>query len=151
MAVYSINEINNILKGELIGNTDQKIEGPEELQKASKNHLTFIGSKKYAKYWIDSKACAALVAENSTIEPGDNRAFIKVKNVDLAMAKVLELFEPSTPVFDTEIHPTAVIHETANIGSGAKIGANCYVGKDVELGSNVVLYPNVCVFDETAT
>lgn len=149
MISYSITELNNILKGELIGHTNQKIEGPEELQKASSNQLTFIGSKKYVKYWADSNACAALVGDNSTIEPGDNRAFIKVKNVDLAMAKVLELFDLPTPVFDTDIHPTAVIHKTAKIGNGSKVGANCYIGKDVELGNDVILYPNVCVFDET--
>ncbi|MGO3183543.1 MAG: UDP-3-O-(3-hydroxymyristoyl)glucosamine N-acyltransferase [Aequorivita sp.] len=149
MISYSISEINNILKGELIGGTDQRIEGPEELQKASDKQITFIGSNKYAKSWPDSKACAAIVNDTLTIEPGENRAFIKVKNADLAMAKVLELFNPSTPVFDTDIHPTAVIHETAKIGDGCKIGPNCYVGKDVELGNGVVLYPNVCVFDET--
>ena len=149
MTSYSISEINNILKGELIGNTSQKIEGPEEIRKASSNQITFIGSKKYEKFWRDSKASAALVSSNLDIEPGDNRAFIKVKNVDLAMAKLLELFNPPAPVFDTDIHPTAVIHETAKIGEGCKIGANCYVGKDVELGKEVILYPNVCVFDET--
>jgi UDP-3-O-[3-hydroxymyristoyl] glucosamine N-acyltransferase len=149
MASYTISELNNILKGEIIGNTDQNINGPEELQKANCNQLTFIGGKKYVKYWADSKASAALVGHDINIEPGSNRVFIKVKNVDLAMAKVLELFNPPTPVFDTDIHPTAVIHETAKIGVGSKIGANCYVGKDVELGNEVILYPNVCVFDET--
>lgn len=149
MTSYSINELNEILKGELIGNTNQKIDGPEELRKASNKHITFIGSKKYEKFWSESNACAALVNENSKIEPGDNRAFIRVKNVDLAMAKILELFCPPAPVFDTEIHPTSVIHETAKIGDGCKIGANCYIGKDVELGNGVILYPNVCVFDET--
>jgi UDP-3-O-[3-hydroxymyristoyl] glucosamine N-acyltransferase len=146
---YSLSEINNIVKGELIGHTSQKIEGPEELQKASNNQITFIGSKKYAKFWPDSKACVALICNNLDIDPGENRAFIKVKNVDLAMAKILELFNPPAPVFETNIHPTAVIHETAKIGNGCKIGANCYVGKGVELGNKVILYPNVCVFDET--
>lgn len=150
MTSYSVSEINNILKGELIGDTTQKIEGPEELQKASCNQITFIGSKKYERFWADSKASVALVSCNENIEPGENRAFLKVKNVDLAMAEILELFNPSTPVFDTDIHPTAVIHETAKIGDGCKIGANCYVGKDVELGNGVILYPNVCVFDETS-
>lgn len=149
MASYTISELNNILKGEIIGNTDQNINGPEELQKANCNQLTFIGGKKYVKYWTDSKASAALVGYDINIEPGNNRAFIKVKNVDLAMAKILELFNPPTPVFDTDIHPTAVIHDTAKIGAGSKIGANCYIGKDVELGNGVILYPNVCVFDET--
>ena len=149
MASYSIREINTILKGELIGDTSHKIEGPEEIQKASFNHITFIGSNKYVKFWAASKACATLIDFNLDMEPGDNRAFIKVKNVDLAMAEILALFNPPSPVFDIDIHPTAVIHETAKIGEGCKIGANCYVGKDVELGSEVVLYPNVCVFDET--
>ena len=149
MKSYSVSEINTIVKGELIGNTNQKIKGPEELQKASSNQITFIGSKKYEKFWGDSKACVALVNYNSNIEPGENRAFLKVKNVDLAMVKILELFNPPAPVFDTAIHPTAVVHETAKIGDGCKIGANCYIGKDVELGNKVILYPNVCVFDET--
>ncbi|CAM3505767.1 UDP-3-O-(3-hydroxymyristoyl)glucosamine N-acyltransferase [Zobellia roscoffensis] len=149
MTSFSVSEINDILKGELIGNTNQIIQGAEELKKANNNQISFIGSPKYSKIWSDSKACAALVCPKSVIEPGDNRAFIRVKNVDLAMAEILTLFKPSTPVFDTDIHPTAVVHETAKIGDGCKIGANCYVGKDVELGKGVILYPNVCVFDET--
>ena len=150
MASYTISEINTLLKGELIGATSQKIEGPEEIQKANSNQITFIGSNKYVKFWQDSKACAALINYDLNIEPGDNRAFLKVKNVDLAMAKILEFFNPKAPAFDTDIHPTAVIHETAKIGTGCKIGPNCYVGKHVELGSEVLLYPNVCVFDETS-
>lgn len=149
MVTYTISDINNILKGELIGHTNKPIEGPEQLQNASSNHITFIGSNKYVKYWAASKACAAIIDNNLTVEPGENRALIKVKNADLAMAKVLELFNPPTPDFEAEIHPTSVIHHTAKIGNGSKIGANCYVGKDVILGNGVVLYPNVCVFDET--
>ena len=149
MASYSISEINNILKGELIGNTNQQIEGPEQLQNANNNQITFIGSTKYIKLWADSKACAAVVNDNLNVEPGENRALIKVKNADLAMAKILELFNPPSPEFDTDIHPTAVIHESATIGDGCKIGANCYVGENVILGNGVTLYPNVCVFDET--
>ncbi len=150
MTSYSISEINAILKGELVGNTTQKIEGPEQLQNANNNQITFIGSNKYVKLWADSKACAAIVNDNLKVEPGENRALIKVKNADLAMAKILELFNPPTPEFDTDIHPTAVIHESAQIGKGCKIGANCYIGKNVILGSEVVLYPNVCIFDETS-
>jgi UDP-3-O-[3-hydroxymyristoyl] glucosamine N-acyltransferase len=149
MKSYSIQEINTILKGDLVGNTKQKISGPEELQKASNTQISIIGSSKYVKAWEVSNACAAIVNDNLQVEPDENRAIIKVKNADLAMAKLLEVFTPSTPVFEIDIHPTAVIHETANIGVGCNIGANCYVGKDVVLGDGVVLYPNVTIFDET--
>ena len=149
MTPYTLSEINTILKGELIGNTTHNIQGAEEIRKADTTQITFIGSSKYLKFWKDSKASVALVGANVDVEPGVNRAFIKVKNVDLAMGQILELFNPAPPVFDTDVHPTAVIHETAKIGSGCKIGPNCYIGKDVALGDGVILYPNVCVFDET--
>ena len=87
MASYTIQEINNLLKGELIGNTTQQIEGPEQLINAKSHHISFIGSTKYLKYWEDSKACAVVVNDNLTLEPGDNRAIIKVKNADLAIGR----------------------------------------------------------------
>ncbi|WP_166964953.1 UDP-3-O-(3-hydroxymyristoyl)glucosamine N-acyltransferase [Yeosuana marina] len=149
MKSYTIQEINALLNGVLVGDSSQRIDGPEQLEKAKINHISFIGSNKYVKLWANSKASIAIVNDNLTIEPGENRALIRVKNADLAMAKILELFNPSTPEFDVNIHPTAVIHPTAKIGGDCQIGANCYIGKNVVLGKGTVLYPNVCVFDET--
>lgn len=149
MKSFTIAQLNELLGGELIGNTTLEITGPEELNKANSNHISIIASTKYASFWKDSKACAAIINDNLELEPGKNRALIKVQNADLAMAKVLSAFEPEPPVFDTEIHPTAVIHETATLGIGCKIGANSYVGKDVVLGEGVTIYPNVTVLDQT--
>ncbi|WP_338358574.1 UDP-3-O-(3-hydroxymyristoyl)glucosamine N-acyltransferase [Yeosuana marina] len=149
MKSYTIQEINALLNGVLVGDSSQRIDGPEQLEKAKINHISFIGSNKYVKLWANSKASIAIVNDNLTIEPGENRALIRVKNADLAMAKILELFNPSTPEFDVNIHPTAVIQPTAKIGDDCQIGANCYIGKNVVLGKGTVLYPNVCVFDET--
>jgi len=149
MKLYSIHQINDILKGELAGNTDQQITAPEQLERAGKNHITFIGNTKYAKLWEQSKACAAVIDKKLELEPGENRALIRVKNPDLAMAQILEIFDPGPPQFDEDIHPSAVVHPSAKIGAGSKIGAGCYVGKDVVLGDAVVLYPNVTILDET--
>lgn len=149
MKSYTIREINEVLQGELLGDTNQQIIGPEELQRAENNHITFIGSSKYASMWETCKACAAIVDEKLKIEPGDNRALIKVKNADLAMAKLLEVFDPGPPEFENDIHPSANIHESATIGKDCKIGAGCYVGKNVVLSDGVNLYPNVTIMDET--
>tara|TARA_R110001583_G_scaffold95491_1_gene239313 strand:+ start:2631 stop:3623 length:993 start_codon:yes stop_codon:yes gene_type:complete len=149
MKTYTIQEINGILKGEIVGNTTHKITGPEQLERATTNHISFIGNRKYVHLWEASNACSAIVNDSLVVEPGENKAIIKVKNADLAMAKILELFNPYPPQFETDIHPTAVVHETATIGNGCKIGANCYVGINVVLGDGVILYPNVTIFDET--
>ena len=90
MKSYTIQEINEILKGEIIGNTFQKITAPEQLEAANESEISFIGNKKYEKLWSISKACVAVVNEDISIEPGEDRAFIKVKNADLAMSQVLD-------------------------------------------------------------
>jgi UDP-3-O-[3-hydroxymyristoyl] glucosamine N-acyltransferase len=148
MTSYSIQEINEVLKGTIVGNTTVKILAPEKLELAKTNEISFIGNKKYEKFWETSQACAAVVNEDISIEPGENRAFIKVQNADLAMSQVLELFAPPTPFFEINIHPTAFIDKTAIIGTGTRIGAGCYVGPKVTLEENVTLYPNVTILDE---
>lgn len=148
MKTYSIQQINDILKGVIVGSTTQNITAPEQLELAKDTEISFIGSKKYEKLWENSKACAAIVNEDISIEPGENRVFIKVKNADLAMSQVLELFAPPTPFFDADIHPTAVVDKTAVIGNGSRIGAGSYVGPNVQLGENVTIYPNVTILDE---
>ena len=149
MKSYTIGQINEVIKGVLAGNTTTLITGPEQLEYASDSQITFIGNKKYIKLWENSKACAAIINEDIALEPGDNRVLIKVKNADISMAELLELFVDETPVFETDIHPTAVIHPSAKIGNGCKIGAGCYIGKEVSLGNNTIIYPNVTILDNT--
>lgn len=148
MKTYSIQEINEVLKGEIVGSTSAKITAPEQLEMANSTEISFIGNKKYEKYWATSNACAAVVNEDISIEPGENKAFIKVKNADLAMSQVLELYAPDPPVFATQIHPTATIDSSATIGNGTKVGAGCYIGPNVTIGENSIIYPNVTILDE---
>ena len=147
MKSYSVQEINEVLKGEVIGSTSHLVTAPEQLEAASETEISFIGNKKYEKIWANSKACVAVVNEDIAIQPGENRAFIKVKNADLAMSQVLELFAHPMPAFSVDIHPSAVVDNTATIGTGAKIGAGCYIGPDVKIGANAIIYPNVTILD----
>lgn len=148
MKSYSIEEINEVLQGVILGRTQQKITAAEQLEVASDTEISFIGNKKYEKLWAASKASVAVVNDDISIEPGENRAFIKVKNADLAMSQILELFAPPPPLFHVDIHPTAVVDETAVIGAGAKIGAGSYIGPKVQIGENTTIYPNTTILDE---
>ena len=149
MKSFSIAEINSVLKGKILGETSAVINGPEQLEKAQEGDITVIGNRKYARLWENSNASAAVIDEKIALEPGANRVLIKVQNADLAMAQILELFDPGLPAFEQEIHPSAVVHETATLGKGCKIGANSYIGKNVVLGDGTVLYPNVTIMDDT--
>ena len=146
---FSLEEINQLIKGIIVGSTSQKIVAPQQLEAATENEISFIGNKKYERLWSTSNASVAIVNENIAIEPGENRAFIKVKNADLALCKILELFAEEPPVFHDNIHTSAVIDATARIGEGAEIGANVYIGPKVSIGKNVRIYPNVTILDES--
>jgi UDP-3-O-[3-hydroxymyristoyl] glucosamine N-acyltransferase len=148
MKPITIEAINSVLNGTIVGSTNQLITAPEQLEAAKESEISFIGNKKYEKLWQNSKASAAVVNEDIAIEPGENRVFIKVKNADLAMSQVLELFAPPPPKFEIEIHPTATIDASATIGKGTKIGANCYIGPNTTIGENSIIYPNVTILDE---
>jgi UDP-3-O-[3-hydroxymyristoyl] glucosamine N-acyltransferase len=148
MTSFTLEQINEIVKGIVVGNTTNTIQSPEQIETANENQITFIGSKKYEKLWLTSKASIAVVNQDITIEPGENKAFIKVKNADLAMSQVLEMFAPPTPHWEQNIHPTAVIHPSVKIGNGVKIGAGCYIGPNVVLGDDCMIYPNVTIFDD---
>jgi UDP-3-O-[3-hydroxymyristoyl] glucosamine N-acyltransferase len=149
MKSFTIQEINSLLNGELIGDSAHKIYAPEQIEKACKENITFIGHRKYARLWENSNASAAIIDEKIELLPGEGKAFIKVKDADLAMATLLEVFEPNSPSFEVDIHPTAVIDKTVQLGKGCKIGANSYIGKNVVLGDNVIVYPNVSIFDDS--
>jgi UDP-3-O-[3-hydroxymyristoyl] glucosamine N-acyltransferase len=148
MKTYSITEINEVLQGVIVGETTEKITAPEQLDLAKETEISFIGHKKYEKFWTTSNACAAIVNEDISIEPGENKAFIKVKNADLAMSQVLEMFAPPTPLFAVDVHPTANIDPTAILGNGVRIGAGSYIGPKVQIGENATNYPNVTILDE---
>lgn len=149
MKSFSLQEINDVLKGNIIGTLCNNITSPEQLDLATTNQISFIGNKKYEKQWSTSNASAAIVNEDISIEPGKNKAFIKVKNAELAMAQLLQLFAPETPKFDFDVHPNATIDNSVIIGEGSKIGAGCYLGPQVVIGKNVTIYPNVTILDHT--
>lgn len=149
MKEISIQTIANAIEGTLEGNAALIIKSPEQIEFASEGQITFIGSKKYTHLWQTSNASAVIINDGIAVEVPFNKAVIKVKNADLAMAQVLDLFADALPQFDMAIHSTAVVDATAIMGEACQIGANCFVGKNVVLGNNVTIHPNVTVFDHT--
>ncbi|MCK9995784.1 MAG: UDP-3-O-(3-hydroxymyristoyl)glucosamine N-acyltransferase [Candidatus Krumholzibacteria bacterium] len=150
MKKFTVEEIRQEVDGVLVGRPTIQITGLEEITAAQANQLTFVGDKKYISSWDESSASAAIVNDNLDIEPGPDRALIRVDDADLAMAQVLSLFEPDPPKYEQGIHSSAVVDPTAEIGEGASIGAGCYIGPGVVIGANTRLYPNVTILDDSS-
>ena len=150
MKQYTTEQINQAVNGTLDGSPTIMITGVEQISEATTNQLTFIREKKYIKLWDQSRASAAIVNNVLDVEPGKNRALFRVADADLAMASVLQLFEPEPPKYEPGIHSTAVVDPTAKIGEGTTIGAGCYIGFRVVIGTDTTIYPNVTVLDDSS-
>ena len=150
MKQYTTEEINQAVDGTLDGSPAIMITGVEQISEATTNQLTFIREKKYIKLWDQSHASAAIVNNVLDVEPGRNRALFRVADADLALALVLQLFEPEPPKCETGIHPSAVVDPTAIIDEGSTISAGCYIGSRVIIGTNTTIYPNVTVLDDSS-
>lgn len=146
-----IEEIAALIGGEVTGECPADIVGAEQIDRASPQQITFIGSKHYLNKWTNSRAGAAIISAGvaNDCHPGTGRAFVVVPNADLAMAKLLEAFEPPPPALEPAIHPTAIVDPTATIGAGVKIGAYCWIGPKVSLADGVRLYHHVSIYDDS--
>lgn len=148
MNQFSIEEIAQHVSGKIIGDKELFITGLEQIEQAQAGQLTFIGGRKYLKFWEQSRASAALVSEGLELSAG-NRTLIQVASADLAIAQVLELFAPDPPRFTAGVHETAVVDPTAQLGNNISIGPGCYLGPNVKIGDDCLLYANVTVMDES--
>lgn len=137
------------LGGELVGPGDIVITGMQALADAGDGDLSFVTGDKFIAAWSGSDAAAALVPRDLPIEAGDGRALIRVDNVELAVAAVLESLAPAWPMPDAGVHATAVVESDAHVADSARIGAGCYVGRGVSLGEGVVLHANVTVMNRS--
>jgi UDP-3-O-[3-hydroxymyristoyl] glucosamine N-acyltransferase len=159
---FTAGQIAEQLQGEVIGESSVELKGFAAANAARAGDLTFAEKESYFAAAEQSPAAAIIVSGDFT---SATKALIRVKNVRIAVARVLPLFFPAdaqvpgihaSAIIDpsAEIDPTAQIGPHCVIGARVKIGArsllmggnqigrDCQIGADVSLHPNVVLYPN---------
>lgn len=134
------------------------------LNRADRNHLSFVVGDKHLKAAAESGA-GALIASPQLIGKL-SQPLLAVANPHAAFAHAAALFHPE-PVLQPGIHPSAVVDPTAWIDAGAEIGANavigagsrigsgsrvgpgCVIGENVSLGQDCRLFPNVTLYSKS--
>ena len=135
---FTLKDIATAVDGKLIGDSNIIIEGVSEIQNGEKGTISFLGNQFYRKYIKSTLASAIIVSDVDYLNDKDG---IIVKNPQLAIAKVLNMFFPDN-YLSKGIHPNAVIDSSAKIGknvtveSGVVIGANAIIKENVFIGAN---------------
>ena len=140
----TVAELARLVGGKASGDANTVITGIAGIREAQRGDVTFLANKKYAPLLIECRASAAVVSQDVNVN-GMTMPAIKVKNPDMAFAKIVEAFAPEPPKFYKGIHPTVVLGEDVTVGKDVSIQAFTVIQDEVEIGDGTILAPGVYV------
>lgn len=156
--------ISQMLGGTIDGDPNTIITKPSKIEEGEEGSISFLSNPKYESYVYTTKASVVLVDQNFQPKQTINSTLIRVTNVYIAVAQLLEWYQNGLVEQWEGIASTAAVHETASIGEntiigdytiiseGACVGKNCkiypqvFIGKNVILGDNITLYSGVKIY-----
>ena len=140
--------IAGFLNGEIVGNSDIKVNTIAKIEEGQPGALSFLANPKYEHYIYDTKSSIVLVNKSFVPSAHIGATLIKVENAYDAFASLLRLVDQARPR-KKGIHPTAIIEATAKIGSDVYIGPYTYIGENCIIGDQCSVYPHVYIGDNT--
>jgi UDP-3-O-[3-hydroxymyristoyl] glucosamine N-acyltransferase len=140
--------IAGFLNGEIVGNSDIKVNTIAKIEEGQPGALSFLANPKYEHYIYETKSSIVLVNKSFVPSAHIGATLIKVENAYDAFASLLRLVDQARPR-KKGIHPTAIIEATAKIGSDVYIGPYTYIGENCIIGDQCSVYPHVYIGDNT--
>jgi UDP-3-O-[3-hydroxymyristoyl] glucosamine N-acyltransferase len=159
MTEATVAALADLVGGRLVGDGERLIVGLADLRTAGPDRIGFVRNVRYHESAATTRAGAVL----SNAELTTPASQILVGDVDLAYAKVAQLFHPVPRACEHSIHPSAVVDPAAElespvvigphavigrcrIGSGTVVMAGVSIGDGTRIGRDCVFYPNAVVY-----
>ena len=136
---YSLKDLADKVKGELVGDPDLVISSIATIQNASSGCISFLANPKYKKFLKESSASAIIVSPELSMRletPG-----IIAEDPYAAYAIISSMFtRHRNPYSDKSI--SYFMHETAEVHDSVIIGPNVYIGPECKIGRNSIVHAN---------
>ena len=136
---YSLKDLADKVKGELVGDPDLVISSIATIQNASSGCISFLANPKYKKFLKESSASAIIVSPELSMRletPG-----IIAEDPYAAYAIISSMFtRHHNPYSDKSI--SYFVHETAEVHDSVIIGPNVYIGPECKIGRNSIVHAN---------
>ncbi len=139
---FTAQKIAELLKGEVEGNQDVKLNKLSKIEEGEEGSLSFLANPKYKKFIYSTLASAVIVAKTFKPEKPINTTLIKVDDPYTAFAQLLEFYN------QIKLNKTG-ISKMASIADSAKIGIDAYIGDFVSIGENVIIGDNAKIYPQT--
>lgn len=147
---FSAEQIAGILNGEIIGNSQVKVNKLSKIEEGKPQSISFLANMAYEHYLYTTDASIVIINRDLKLQKAvkDTCTLIKVDNAYECFAKLLETYQQMKGS-KTGIEQPSFISESAKLGENCYVGAFAYIGENVTIGNNVKIYPNTYVGDNT--
>lgn len=145
---FTLNQIAHILKGEVRGDGNQKINTLAKIQEAKPGQIAFLANPKYEQFVYTTQASAIIVARDFQPRKEIRSALILVDDPYSSFTVLMEQYHKLISFQKTGVEQPSYISESATMGVNAYRGAFSYVGNHTRIGDNVKIYPQVFVGDD---
>ena len=136
---YSLKDLADKVKGELVGDPDLVISSIATIQNASPVFSSFLVNPKYKQFLNVSSASAIIVSPELSILL--ETTVIIAEDPYPAYAIISSLFtKHRNPYSDKSI--SYFVHETAEVHDSVIIGPNVYIGPECKIGRNSIVHAN---------
>jgi len=144
VSVLTAEAIAAAVGGRVLGDASAAVSAIAPLDRARREHLSFLASAKYAPLFATSEAGVVLVAPELAEAPGKGAARVVVAKPHDALLSLIPRFyqrRARTP----GIHPSAVVGRGAVLGDDALVGPYAVIGEGAVLGARVTVGPHCVV------
>ncbi|MCK5739512.1 UDP-3-O-(3-hydroxymyristoyl)glucosamine N-acyltransferase [bacterium] len=141
----TIGELNQVLGGELSGDSSSPIRGIARLEDANAGDLAFVGSPKMLSL-ADAHPEATLIVYPDF--PDRVSPLIRVANPMAAFFKALSLLYPQRELETPSIHPSVILGKGTSLGENVYLGPNVVIGRFCQLGNNIRIEANTVIADD---
>lgn len=145
---FTIEQIAQLLGGEVRGNGREPVRMLARIQEATKGQVTFLSNPKYESYIYSTQASAVIVNKDFVPRKPVSTTLILVENAYVSFTALLEEYHKIMSFQKTGVEQPSFIGEEVTAGESLYRGAFSYIGNRVQMGNNVKIYPHVFVGDD---
>ncbi|NJN41229.1 MAG: UDP-3-O-(3-hydroxymyristoyl)glucosamine N-acyltransferase [Flammeovirgaceae bacterium] len=144
---FTIDQIAELLGGEIQGDRNGKINMLAKIQDAKSGQISFLSNPKYENFIYSTKASAVIVKNDFKPKKKLSTTLILVDDPYLSFTVLLEEYHKYISFQKSGIEEPTFIGENSKTGDNIYRGAFSYIGNNCKIGNNVKIYPHAFIGD----
>ncbi len=147
---FTINQIAQLLQGEVKGNSTAIITQISKIEIAQPGSITFLANPKYKPYLYTTKASAIIVQKDFVPQQPIDATLILVQDPYSSFTTLLKEYQKLTCIEKKGAESPVYLGKNSTIGKNIYQEAFSYIGNYVSIGDNVKIYPHAYIGDHVS-